>query len=81
MYKYYIPSLGLDVEAMHKAVQLFVGDHDFRNFCKIDLQRIEQPFVRTIYEASVYPLSNDPKRHHAFKNDAFHVFCVKVILK
>lgn len=36
-YEYYFPkSATVDVQRMHEAAQLFVGEHDFRNFCKID---------------------------------------------
>ena len=38
VYKYYQPVWkGLDIAAMQEAAQLLVGEHDFRNFCKMDV--------------------------------------------
>jgi hypothetical protein len=38
-YKYFIPDReGLDVAAMNAAAALFVGEHDFRNFCRVDVR-------------------------------------------
>jgi tRNA pseudouridine38/39 synthase len=40
-YKYFIVQDGtLDMEAMEKAAQYLVGTHDFRNFCKADVQQV-----------------------------------------
>ena len=40
-YKYYILQHGdLDIEAMQAAAAHFVGEHDSRNFCKVDAQRV-----------------------------------------
>lgn len=40
-YKYYILQHGdLDIGAMQAAAAHFVGEHDFRNFCKVDAQHI-----------------------------------------
>ncbi|EZG88192.1 tRNA pseudouridine synthase [Gregarina niphandrodes] len=36
MYKYYFADTGLDLVKMDTAAQCFVGDHDFKNFCKQD---------------------------------------------
>ena len=36
VYHYYFFRQQLDVAAMREAAQLFLGEHDFRNFCKID---------------------------------------------
>ena len=79
MYKYYFLGEGLNVEKMNEAAKLLIGDHDFRNFCKIDLQRIDRPFGRTIHEASVFELEKDEKNHPEFKSGQFRVFCIKVI--
>ena len=36
VYRYIMPSDGLDVDAMRKASALFIGEHDFIRFCKPD---------------------------------------------
>ena len=49
IYKYYQPVwVGLDVAKMHAASQLLVGEHDFRNFCKMDVSATVN-YVRTIF--------------------------------
>ena len=35
-YKYFFPRGGLDLGAMNEAGESLVGEHDFRNFCKMD---------------------------------------------
>ncbi|GJD01722.1 tRNA pseudouridine synthase [Colletotrichum higginsianum] len=43
----------LDIEAMNEAARQFVGDHDFRNFCKVDGSKQITSFERRMYEAGV----------------------------
>ena len=47
-YKYFFPIGKLDVAAMQKAADYLVGDHDFRNFCKLDKNKLETNYVRTV---------------------------------
>ena len=35
-YRYYFVQDLLDIEKMREASKYYVGEHDFRNFCKID---------------------------------------------
>ena len=40
-YKYFFTDWnGLDVSAMNEAASAFVGEHDFRNFCKMDARNV-----------------------------------------
>ncbi|TPX07896.1 uncharacterized protein E0L32_010471 [Thyridium curvatum] len=43
----------LDIEAMRQAAQAFVGEHDFRNFCKVDPNKQITNFVRRMFEVDV----------------------------
>ncbi|KAM0555988.1 hypothetical protein ACHAPJ_005969 [Fusarium lateritium] len=43
----------LNIEAMREAAKRYEGEHDFRNFCKIDPGKQITNFVRTIYEADI----------------------------
>ncbi|KAL0941022.1 tRNA pseudouridine synthase A [Colletotrichum truncatum] len=43
----------LDIEAMNEAAQRFVGNHDFRNFCKVDGSKQITNFERRMFEAGV----------------------------
>lgn len=43
----------LDIEAMRTAARSFVGEHDFRNFCKVDGSKQITNFRREIFEVSI----------------------------
>jgi tRNA pseudouridine38/39 synthase len=53
VYKYYFYRELLNIGEMTKAAQLFLGEHDFRNFCKLDVIA-NQNFTRTIYDISFH---------------------------
>uniref|UniRef100_A0A915PMR5 tRNA pseudouridine synthase n=1 Tax=Setaria digitata TaxID=48799 RepID=A0A915PMR5_9BILA len=52
-YTYAFPRANFD--AMRKACQFLIGEHDFRNFCRIDMNkaRVEMSYVRTITYADI----------------------------
>eukprot|EP00747_Dinoflagellata_sp_TGD_P206915 gnl/TRDRNA2_/TRDRNA2_80545_c0_seq1.p1 gnl/TRDRNA2_/TRDRNA2_80545_c0~~gnl/TRDRNA2_/TRDRNA2_80545_c0_seq1.p1 ORF type:complete len:510 (-),score=74.28 gnl/TRDRNA2_/TRDRNA2_80545_c0_seq1:42-1571(-) len=60
IYKYYFALNGEDLVRMHEAAQHFVGLHDFRNFCKLNLERWPT-FERRIFSASVRSLQRNSK--------------------
>lgn len=43
----------LDIEAMRDGAKRFVGQHDFRNFCKVDGSKQLENFERTIFHAAI----------------------------
>lgn len=51
MYKYIFPRANLDIERMNEAAGLLVGEHDFRNFCKFDKNKLTH--VRLVTRADV----------------------------
>jgi tRNA pseudouridine38/39 synthase len=51
-YRYFFCKRQLDLELMDQALQLLVGAHDFRNFCKMDVEKVYN-FERTIYNAQM----------------------------
>eukprot|EP01028_Stygiella_incarcerata_P008501 TRINITY_DN370_c0_g1_i1.p1 TRINITY_DN370_c0_g1~~TRINITY_DN370_c0_g1_i1.p1 ORF type:complete len:381 (-),score=98.77 TRINITY_DN370_c0_g1_i1:1024-2166(-) len=55
-YRYYFLGNGLDVDKMQSAAQQFVGEHDFRNFCRMDVPAVTD-FQRTIYSFDVVPFA------------------------
>ncbi|KAI0334139.1 tRNA pseudouridine synthase [Cubamyces sp. BRFM 1775] len=59
-YKYFFSPQGLDLAAMSDAASRLVGDHDFRNLCKIDPCKQITVFNRRILHASIDPV--DPAR-------------------
>eukprot|EP00056_Hartaetosiga_gracilis_P006067 m.92735 g.92735 ORF g.92735 m.92735 type:complete len:486 (+) comp12366_c0_seq3:35-1492(+) len=54
-YKYFFFSENMDIKAMETACSYIVGEHDFSNFCKIDVSNGMTLFRRTIYDAFVRP--------------------------
>ncbi|HDS59704.1 MAG TPA: tRNA pseudouridine(38-40) synthase TruA [Thermoplasmatales archaeon] len=48
-YRYYLPQQGLEVESMRQAAQIFVGQHDFSAFAKLDGRNPE----RTVTDVGV----------------------------
>lgn len=63
----YGPSPPLDIDAMRRAAQSFLGEHDFRNFCKVDPSKQMDNFFRRIDGISIDPVSRqwDPDEHQA----------------
>ncbi|VDM47153.1 unnamed protein product [Toxocara canis] len=55
IYKYAFPRAGFDLQAIRRACTLLVGEHDFRNLCRIDLNkaRVEMSYVRTVFKANL----------------------------
>jgi len=51
-YKYFFPRGELDVNVMCEACKLFLGEHDFRNFCKMDIITTTS-FVRRIQKIGI----------------------------
>ena len=52
VYRYYFLLRNYDVELMRSAVKLFEGEHDFRNFCRIDAVNVCD-FTRTVFRGDV----------------------------
>ncbi|NXC22237.1 PUS3 synthase, partial [Corythaeola cristata] len=52
-YRYFFPCADLDMALMDAAAQRYVGTHDFRNLCKMDVANGVVNFQRTILSAGV----------------------------
>ncbi|NXE16936.1 PUS3 synthase, partial [Lophotis ruficrista] len=52
-YRYFFPRADLDVALMDAAARRYVGTHDFRNLCKMDVANGVVNFQRTILSAGV----------------------------
>ena len=53
-YKYFFPAANVDVDIMNHAAQKFVGKHDFRNFCKMDVANGVVAFERELLSFTVH---------------------------
>ena len=62
-YRYFFSTIhnDLDTFSMQKAATYFLGEHDFRNFCKLDVQKQIQNFTRRILKADI--VQYDGKQH------------------
>ncbi|KAJ3044114.1 hypothetical protein HDV00_003218 [Rhizophlyctis rosea] len=91
-YKYFFPTDNLNIPAMREAARYLVGKHDFRNFCKIDMQKKVQTYEREVIEADISPMgmedgggkadSDASSVSHAVADSfdpsmSFHVFTIK----
>lgn len=52
-YKYFFPKGTLDINAIRKGSEYLIGNHDFRNFCKMDVNNGVVEFQRTIYFVNI----------------------------
>lgn len=52
-YKYFFPRGKLNIDRMDKAVKYIIGEHDFRNICKMDVANGVINYKRTIIDAKV----------------------------
>ena len=58
-YKYFFSARALDVAAMRAGAARLVGEHDFRNLCKLDPAKQLTSFRRRILRADISPLEDD----------------------
>lgn len=58
-YKYLFNKEGMNIEKMTQAANLFEGEHDFRNFCKVDGSKQITNYNRTIFSANILPVNGD----------------------
>ena len=65
-YKYLFPAANVNVEAMNHAAQKFVGQHDFRNFCKMDVASGIVTFERSLLSFTVRKINSDPQSSDGF---------------
>lgn len=63
VYRYFFVKRNLDIEAMATAAQKLVGEHDFRNFAKLDVLNVSN-FRRNVFSAQILlfqACTGDPK--------------------
>jgi tRNA pseudouridine38/39 synthase len=52
-YKYFFPRGSMNIEVMREAAQKLVGEHDFRNFCRMDIKGGVTNFRRRILSVDI----------------------------
>eukprot|EP00792_Barthelona_sp_PAP020_P002771 TRINITY_DN1435_c0_g1_i1.p1 TRINITY_DN1435_c0_g1~~TRINITY_DN1435_c0_g1_i1.p1 ORF type:complete len:432 (+),score=121.64 TRINITY_DN1435_c0_g1_i1:32-1297(+) len=57
-YRYFFNGNGLQINKMIEASEKLIGEHDFRNFCKMDVENVTH-FDRTLYNFNIEQVNND----------------------
>ena len=73
-YKYFFPRGGLDLGAMNEAGERLVGEHDFRNFCKMDVNNGVVNYMRRITEVKAELMESDSRQ-----SDDPYAMCVLTV--
>ncbi|KAL3266248.1 hypothetical protein HHI36_010428 [Cryptolaemus montrouzieri] len=55
-YKYFFPLGNLNIQNMKEAAKHFLGAHDFRNFCKMDVGNGVVEFIRNVEKIEIGPV-------------------------
>nr|CAG4650246.1 EOG090X083V [Sida crystallina] len=58
-YHYYFPKGNLNIENMRVASEYLIGQHDFRNLCKMDVGNGVVQFTRTVTSVEIEPIDSD----------------------
>lgn len=80
-YRYYFIRKWFNEDRMREGLQLMVGEHDFSNFCKMNIEEVSN-FVRTIHNADVKVL-DDTVGYFLIHGQAFlwhQIRCIAAIL-
>lgn len=56
-YKYFFPRGKLDLDLMRQGASYFIGEHDFRNFCKLDPSKNITNYKRTVLSLDIRPVA------------------------
>ncbi|KAK2460362.1 hypothetical protein APHAL10511_007527 [Amanita phalloides] len=65
-YKYFFSPQGLDIDLMRAAASRLVGEHDFRNLCKLDPAKQITMFKRKIISVDIEPVDIDKPQIYVF---------------
>ena len=71
VYRYYFPKRRLNIGKMRRAAQSFIGEHDFRNFCKMNVVAVSN-FKRKIFKFDISKVKRDADENTA---EAEHADC------
>ena len=69
-YRYYFPKQKFNIDLMRKSAKLFCGEHDFRNFAKVNPAE-KQTFVRIIYSFEITESTSEDFCCAEIKGSAF----------
>lgn len=72
-YKYFFSRGKMDIEKMRQGCKYFEGEHDFRNFCKMDPAKNIQSYDRHILSMTVRPVDHTQTTHIGDGTDFYEV--------
>lgn len=58
-YKYLFSAKKLSLDRMQHAATLYIGEHDFRNFCKLDGSKQITNYIRNVLSSQIQHVSDD----------------------
>lgn len=67
-YRYFFVRRQLDLPQMQAGLDRLVGKHDFRNFCKMDVEKVYN-FERVIYDAKLFVKTEDSNEYTTIMAD------------
>ena len=70
-YKYFFPKADLNIERMRIGCNYLLGEHDFRNLCKMDVNNGVVNYMRNIRSADITQYSS--QKDNGFRRKLFHV--------
>ncbi|KZT24980.1 pseudouridine synthase [Neolentinus lepideus HHB14362 ss-1] len=73
-YKYFFTSHGLDIDRMRDGARRLVGEHDFRNLCKLDPAKQITNFKRKILCAEISAVDERPSDQETSGSEGLFVF-------
>ncbi|XP_073974707.1 tRNA pseudouridine(38/39) synthase isoform X2 [Rhodnius prolixus] len=67
IYRYFFPKGNLNLMVMNEAAQHLIGEHDFRNFCKMDVENGVTNFVRSIRRVDLKEINGSNEEETGFE--------------
>ncbi|PHZ17135.1 tRNA pseudouridine synthase [Rhizopus microsporus ATCC 52813] len=72
-YKYFFSRGSMDINRMRQACQYFEGEHDFRNFCKMDPSKNIVSYSRLILSMKINPVQHTDTKSVGHGTDFYEV--------
>ncbi|CAG2162043.1 unnamed protein product [Oppiella nova] len=77
-YKYLFPKGGLDIDRMRVGCDYLVGDHDFRNFCKMDVNNGVTNYRRNILSIHLQQYSTESNCNHFGCDENYSMYSLTI---
>ncbi|KAG0429987.1 hypothetical protein HPB47_023101 [Ixodes persulcatus] len=78
-YRYFLPKGNLDVQRIQEAAKLLVGEHDFRNLCKMDVGNGVTRYVRRILSTKLYECTDSGEPGGGGSSGGYQMLCLEIV--